>query len=155
MLTLLLKTIHVLGAAVFLGTGLGSAYFKWRGSRSGSPHVVAWTDTEIVRADWVFTVPAGVLMPVTGAALVELYGLSWSTPWVLWGVAGYAVSGSTWIAAAWLQLRMRQLSRHALEQSAPLPARYEQLERAWVALGIPAFTAAVLTVWVMVAKSGP
>ena len=66
MLILVLKTIHVLGAVLFLGTGLGSAYYKFRAGASKDARVVAWCDAEVVRADWIFTVPAGLIMPVSG-----------------------------------------------------------------------------------------
>lgn len=152
MLLLLIKTIHVLGAMVFLGTGAGSAWYKMRASRTDDARVTAWCDVEIVRADWIFTVPAGVTMPLTGALLVHLNGMSWTTPWILIGLLGYAIAGVFWLPAAWLQIRMRELSTRAAAAGEPLPAAYARAQRAWTLLGVPSFLAAIVTIWVMVAK---
>jgi uncharacterized membrane protein len=113
MLVLILKSIHVIGAVLFFGTGLGSAYYKYRASQSKQVAVAAWCDREVVRADWIFTVPAGATMPVTGLLLVHYYKLPLETPWVWQGLAGYVIAGLTWLPAAWLQVRMRNLSEAA------------------------------------------
>jgi uncharacterized membrane protein len=149
---LILKTVHILAAVVFLGTGFGSAYYRFRADRSGDPRVVAWCQHEIVRADWWFTVPSGLSLPVTAMALVIYEGIPWRTPWILWGIAGYVTAGVFWLPAAWLQLEMRRLADAALSLGEPLPPRYHRCARIWAALGVPSFLAAMLTVWVMVAK---
>jgi len=152
MLIAIIKTLHVLSAVVFLGMGAGTAWVKLRGDRSGDPHVVAWTQRHVVQADWFFTIPSGVLSPLTGIALVELYGLPWSTTWVLVGTAGYVGAGLFWLPAAWLQLRMRADAEAALRDATPLPERFWRDHRAWLLLGIPSFSLAMLSVWAMVSK---
>ena len=57
-----LKATHVLFAMLYLGTGLGSAYYKLRAYASRDPQIIAFCDREIVRADWIFTVSSGVVM---------------------------------------------------------------------------------------------
>ncbi|MCK6503063.1 DUF2269 domain-containing protein [Myxococcota bacterium] len=152
---LVLKTVHVLGAVLFLGTGLGSAWYKLRAAASGELAVIAWVDREVVRADWIFTVPAGLVMPITGLWMASVLGLPWSTPWVAFGIGGYVVAGACWLPAAALQLRMRRLSGQALEAGQPLPPAWHQAQRAWLLLGLPSFLAAVATVAVMVFKRLP
>lgn len=152
MLILVLKTIHVLGAVLFLGTGAGSAYYKMRAGRSQDPRIVAWCDSEVVRADWIFTVPAGLIMPITGLWLVHLYRLPLETPWVWQGLTGYAIAGLTWLPAAYLQIRMRALSAAAVAEDRPLPARWHRMQRTWALLGLPSFTATMAVVWMMVSK---
>lgn len=149
---LLLKTLHVLGATLFLGTGLGSAWYKLRSWQSEDVRVIAWADREVVFADWIFTIPAGVIMPVTGLWLAKLYGMPWTTPWLLWAIGGYAVAGIFWLPAAWLQIRMRQLSTAAAAAGTPLPPEWRRAQRMWALLGVPSFGATVVTVWVMVTK---
>ncbi len=152
---LLVKALHILGATLFLGTGLGSAWYKLRSWMSGDVRVIAWADREVVLADWVFTVPAGLLMPVTGLYLAHLYQLPLDTPWLVWAMGGYTAAGLTWLPAAALQLRMRRLSTEADRQGAPLPEAWRSAQRTWALLGVPSFTATVVTVYVMVTKQAP
>lgn len=147
-----LKVLHVVAAMVFLGTGLGSAWYRWRADRSGSPAVVVWCQEEIVRADLYFTVPSAVLLVVSGWGMVHTLGLPWSTPWILAGAAGFATSGLFWLPAWYLQLELRRLAREAHARGEPLPPRYWRAARVWALLGVPSFGAALLTVWAMVAK---
>lgn len=152
MLYLIVKTLHVLGAVLFLGTGLGSAWYKLRAARSRDVRVVAWCDAEVVFADWVFTVPAGVLVPATGLWLVWLYHLPLATPWVWQGLLGYCIAGVTWLPAAVLQIRMKRLSARAVTEQRDLPAAWYRMQRAWALLGVPSFAATLAVVWMMVSK---
>ena len=152
MLYFALKVAHILAAVLFLGTGLGSAWYKWRADRSGDVRVIVWAAREIVLADWLFTVPAGVLLPLSGLWLAVRGGHDWTSGWVLWGLCGYAVAGVTWLPAAWLQLRMRALADTALRERPEIPPLFHRYARIWAALGVPSFGAAILTVWVMTAR---
>lgn len=151
-LLLVLKTIHVLAATVFLGTGAGTAWLKLRADRSGQVAVVAWAQREIVRADWIFTIPSALALPATGAWMVEIYGLPWRTRWILVGLVSWATAGLFWLPACWLQIRMRALAGEALAQGTPLPPAFHRANRAWLALGGPAFLAAALAITAMVGK---
>lgn len=154
MLYLVIKTLHVLSAMVFLGTGFGSAWYKLRAGITRDVAAAAWIDAEVVRADWIFTIPAGLLLPATGLGMALGYGMPLSTPWIFQALLGYSVAGLTWLPAAALQLRMRRLSAEALRAGTPLPERWHRDQRIWAALGLPAFGASALVVWVMVSKSG-
>lgn len=149
---LLLKSTHVLGVVVFLGAGLMSAWYKVRGDRSRDPAVLAWCQREIVRADWFFTVPSGVIVPITGFWLVYEYGIPWTTPWIHFGIGGYVIAGLLWLPAAALQIRMRALAETAAQRGTAVGAAFHRANRIWFLLGVGAFSAAIGTVWVMVAK---
>jgi uncharacterized membrane protein len=146
------KALHVFAAMLFLGAGLMSAYYKIRADRSSDLHVIAWCQQEIVRADWLFTVPSGALLPSTGIWLMYQYGLPWSTGWVQMGLGGYAVAGFLWLLAARLQMRMREITVQALRDGEVLPEAFHRANRIWRLLGVPAFMTAVWTLWVMIAK---
>lgn len=149
---LVLKTVHILAAMVFLGTGFGSAWYRVRSDLSNDLHVIAWCQREIVRADWLFTVPAAIALPGSAIGLVSVMHMPWSTPWILWGIGGYVAAGVFWLPAVWLQIAMRRLADEALEKGTPLPPVYRRYARMWMALGVPSFLAAGGTVWIMVAK---
>ncbi|MGA9603702.1 MAG: DUF2269 family protein, partial [Methyloceanibacter sp.] len=73
-LYLALKWLHLIGAAVLLGTGLGIAFFLFRAERKEDLAAVAATLRAVVLADYVFTATAAIAQPVTGFALVHLGG---------------------------------------------------------------------------------
>jgi uncharacterized membrane protein len=73
---LVLKFLHVLGAIVILGTGLGIAFFMVMAHRTAEPDHVARTAAAVVLADALFTVTAIVVQPLTGARLLLETGLS-------------------------------------------------------------------------------
>lgn len=148
----LLKLVHILSAMVFFGTGLGTAYFKFRADRSGDLRVIAWTQREVVRADWLFTVPSGILLPLTGGIIVQVVRFGWTSPWILWAFTGYAIAGLCWLPAAWIQIRMRDLAEAALARGAELPREFRVYARWWTILGFPSFSAAMVVIWVMIAK---
>jgi uncharacterized membrane protein len=151
-LILLVKALHVLSATIFFGAGLMSAFWKFRGDQSGDPRVVHWAQQQVVLADWIFTVPAGFISPATGVYLVFIYGLPWTTPWVVASIGGYLAAMVLWLPAAWIQLELRKLTKQALADGTPLPPRFHALNRIWLALGVPAFGVSVFIIFAMVAK---
>lgn len=152
MLYLVVKTLHILSALLFLGAGLMTAWYKVRADRSGKLEVLTWYQREIVLADWIFTLPSGVTLPATGLALATMSGQSLTHGWVALGIGAYALAGLLWLPAAWLQIRMRRMAEAALRDGTPLPPEFHRDNRLWLALGVPAFAVSLGAVWVMVAK---
>lgn len=149
---LTLKSVHILSAILLFGTGLGSAFYKYFADRSGVLPAMAVTNTLVVRADWLFTTPTVIIQPITGFAMMHYAQWPLNTPWLLLSIVLYLLAGVCWLPVVWLQIRMKKLSRIALEQKRSLPDEYHRLAHAWFLLGIPAFTAMVLTVLLMVFK---
>ncbi len=150
--TMLVKALHVLSATIFFGAGLMSAFWKYRGDSSSDLHVIAWAQRQVVLADWLFTIPSGIISPATGAYLVVAYGLRWTTPWVVVSVCGYLLVMALWLPAAWIQIELRHMTRECVTRGVALPARFHQLNRIWLGLGVPAFGMALLIIYAMVAK---
>jgi uncharacterized membrane protein len=146
------KAVHVLSATIFFGAGLMSAFWKFRGDQSGDPRVVLWAQRQVVLADWLFTVPSGIISPLTGAYLVFRYTLPWNTPWVLASLAGYLSAMVLWLPAAWLQLELRTIAQRCVADGTALPPRFHALNRVWLALGVPAFGVSVFIIYAMVVK---
>ncbi len=149
---LLLKTLHVLGATVLLGTGAGIAFFMLMAHRTRDPRLIAHTASIVVIADFVFTATAVLLQPITGAALALMAGFPLFKGWVSLSLVLYIVTGACWLPVVWMQTRMRDLARVAAAEDAPLPPEYHRLWHRWFVLGFPAFGAVLLIVWLMVAK---
>ena len=56
-LTLALKFLHVVGAAILFGTGLGIAFFQFRANSKNSPAAIAATLRTVVVADYLSSLP--------------------------------------------------------------------------------------------------
>lgn len=147
-----LRWLHVLGAAVLLGTGAGIAFFMVMAHRTGKPALIAHTAGIVVIADFVFTASAVVLQPITGFALAKLVGWDPMKGWLAWSLVLYLVTGLCWLPVVRIQMRMRDLARHAERDGASLPAEYHRLFARWFGLGIPAFLAVLAILWLMLAK---
>lgn len=152
---LTLKTLHVLSMVLLFGTGLGSAFYKWMADRSGNlPHIAA-TNRHVVLADWLFTTPTVIFQPISGLWMAHLLGVSIDTPWIAASLSLYLLAGACWLPVVWLQIRMRRIAAESLAKGLPLPQHYWQLARRWFWLGVPAFSAMVLVVALMVFKHLP
>lgn len=149
---LALKTLHIVSAALLFGTGLGTAFFMWFTHRGGDVRAIATAARLTVRADYWFTLPAVIVQPLSGFAMLYMAGLDWRLPWIEASLALYVVAGACWIPVVVLQRTARDLAAAALRAGTPLPATYHRAMRWWFWLGWPAFSAVLLTYWLMVAK---
>jgi uncharacterized membrane protein len=150
-----LKTLHLLSMVLLFGTGLGSAFYKWMADRSSNLAHIAVTNRHVVLADWWFTTPTVIFQPLSGLWMLHLLGLPLSTPWAAASLALYTLAGACWLPVVWLQIRMRDMAAAALARQDALPPQYWRLARLWFWLGVPAFTAMVLVVALMVGKHLP
>jgi uncharacterized membrane protein len=149
---LMLKYLHVIGAAVLLGTGAGIAFFMLLAHVRGEPALVAGVARIVVIADFVFTASAVVAQPVTGVLLARSLGYSLSEGWIFWSIVLYVITGAFWLPVVWMQMRMRDLATAAVAAGAPLPQLYHRLFWLWFAFGFPAFGAVLALFWLMIAK---
>ena len=147
-----LKFVHVIGAAVLLGTGAGIAFFMLMAHRTGKAAIVASTARIVVVADYVFTATAVIAQPITGVLLARSVGYSLGEGWIVASVALYLFTGAFWLPVVWMQSQMSKLARAAAEAGEPLPPRYHQLYRTWFAFGFPAFAAVLLIFWLMITR---
>jgi uncharacterized membrane protein len=149
---LALKFLHVIGAAVLLGTGAGIAFFMLLAHRTGDAGTVAGVARIVVIADFLFTATAVMVQPITGTLLAWIVGYSLLEGWILLSIALYLLTGAFWLPVVWMQMRMRDLAAEAVREAKPLPAQYHRLFRLWFAFGFPAFGAVMAIFWLMIAK---
>ena len=139
---LLLKWLHLLGAAVLFGTGLGIAFFAWfgyrRGMQEGNMGLIQGVLRLTVVADTVFTATAAVLQPITGYFLWRMTGGQWPDRWLAWVLAFYVFVGACWLPVVWLQLRLRDAALRA-DTVGRLDERFHRRFQLWFVLGWPAF----------------
>jgi uncharacterized membrane protein len=148
----IVKYLHVLGAIVILGTGIGIAFFMLMAHQSRDVAFIARTAATVVSADMLFTLTAVVLQPLTGGLLMALSGTTLAEPWLVSSLALYAVAGLFWIPVIFMQIEMRDLARKAHARQQPLPPRYFELFRRWCLFGIPGFGSVMIILWLRIAR---
>lgn len=149
---LLLKWIHILSATILFGTGIGSAFYMFMANRRKGAAAIYFAARHVVIADWLFTTPAVIIQLVTGIGLVHVGGYAYTDSWVMWGLILYFFAGACWLPVVWMQIKMRDMAKHALKTGEPLPERYWKMDRWWVILGSLAFPAIIIIFYLMVMK---
>lgn len=147
-----LKYLHIIGAAVLLGTGAGIAFFMLLAHQTGKPAIIAAVARIVIIADFLFTATAVVTQPLTGALLAWNMGFSLKESWIAASIVLYLLTGAFWLPVVWMQMRMRNLACKAAYSSDQLPEEYHRLFRLWFAFGFPAFGAVLSIFWLMMAK---
>ena len=151
-LYLWLKWAHVLSSTILFGTGIGTAFQMWFAHRRGDAVAIAVVARNVVLADWLFTLPAGIVQPVTGIALAINGGFDPLASWLVATYVLYLLAFVCWVPVVVLQLRVRDLAKAAVDSGSRLPAEYAWSMRIWFALGWPAFLALVLVFLLMITK---
>lgn len=151
-LYLTIKVLHILSSAVLFGTGLGIAFFMFRSRYTENLQERYFVASHTVMADYLFTLPAVIVQPLSGTWLIWQGGYDWSDAWLVWSYALYLVAGLCWLPVVWIQLRLKKLTYTALRNGAALDDGYHRLFRYWMALGWPAFASLVLIFILMVFK---
>jgi uncharacterized membrane protein len=149
---LALKWLHVIGATVLFGTGLGTAFHFWRTVRTGNVAAIAASARATVLADYVFTLTAGILQPVTGVLLAAAAGYPLGSTWIVASAALYVVTAACWVPVLFIQLRMRRIAERCEREGQPLGEEFRALFRRWFLLGWPAFIALSIVFWLMIAR---
>jgi len=152
MLYFAVKYLHLIGAAILLGTGAGIAFFQLMAHRSGNVDAIAAVARIVVIADFLFTATAVVLQPITGVVLAGLDGFPLGEGWIVLSIALYLLTGVFWLPVVWMQIRMRDLAIAAARTAQPLPRQYYRLFHLWFAFGFPAFAAVLAIFWLMMTR---
>lgn len=147
-----LKYLHIVGAAVLLGTGSGIAFFMLAAHLYGKVNVIAGVARIVVIADFVFTATAVVAQPITGLLLAREVGYSLREGWLIWSIVLYIFTGALWLPVVWMQMRMRDVAQAADAAGEPLPELYYRLFFNWCAFGVPAFAAVAGILWLMITR---
>ncbi len=152
MIYLILKWIHILSATIMFGTGIGSAFYIFMANRSKDTASIYFATRNVVIADFVFTTPAVIIQLLSGIGLMHLVGYSFADTWVLWGFVLYVFACACWLPVVWMQIKMRDMAKEALQSHKPLPDTYWRMDAWWIILGSLALPVMVIIFWLMVAK---
>ena len=147
-----LKWLHVLSSAVLFGTGVGTAFQFWAAHRSRKARTIAIVARNVVKADWRFTLPAGIVQPATGLGLAIVTRTPVNAPWLVVSYLLYLVALGCWLWAVVLQAQVRDLAEEAATSGAPIRYAYHEAMKRWLLLAWPGFGALVLIFLLMIAK---
>lgn len=151
---LLIKWVHIISSTILFGTGIGSAFFMFMANWRRDLQAICFATRHVVIADFIFTTPAVIIQLVTGLALVRLAGFSLTDGWIMAALALYIFAGICWVPVVFVQIRMRDMAKMALERGQALPPAYWSMNKWWVFLGSLAFPAVTVIFYLMVFKPG-
>jgi uncharacterized membrane protein len=152
MLYFVLKYLHIISAAVLLGTGAGIAFFMLAAHLGKNPVVIAGVARIVVIADFIFTATAIIAQPITGTLLALNVGYSLWEGWIVWSIVLYLITGALWLPVVRMQMRLRDLASKAATEGTVLPRQYHRSFWLWFAFGVPAFVSVAIIFWLMIAK---
>ncbi len=147
-----LKLVHIVSATVLFGTGLGTAFQMWMANRTGDVRAIAAVAGNVVIADYLFTTPSVIIQPISGIALIWIAGYDPFSSWLVAAYLLYGLAGACWVPVVAIQVRIRGIARDCSAADLPLPQEYHRLMTRWTILGVPAFSAVLITFWLMVTK---
>ncbi|WP_432239624.1 DUF2269 family protein [Herbaspirillum robiniae] len=146
------KAIHLLGAVLFLGNIIVTAFWKTLAERTGQLAVIRFAVRATNWADLVFTFGAIVLLAGAGHAMAPAFGGVTGSFWLTMASGLFIATGVLWLAVLvpvqWKQARLLA----PLPDDAPVPQAYRRLALVWTAAGALATLMPLAAAWLMVAK---
>jgi uncharacterized membrane protein len=152
---LIMKLVHVLAVIMFVGNITTGVFWKLHGDRTRDPRVIAAIMDGIIRADRIFTIPAVLVIVIAGFGAAGIGRIPvLGTPWILWSIILFSVSGIAFMARLVpLQRRMRDLARASQDPTTFDWAEYQRLSAGWNTWGAIALAAPLIAVGLMVIKA--
>ncbi len=147
-----IKTLHILSSTILFGTGIGIAFFMFRSAFTKDLHEKFYAAKNTALADYMFTLPAVIIQPLSGVALVHMGGFAWNDFWLTTTYAIYLIAGLCWIPVVWIQIQLKNMVMDSINNKTELPARYHRFFKIWFLLGWPAFAGLLIIFYLMVAK---
>lgn len=150
-MSLALKSLHILGASLFLGNIIVSAFWKVLADRTGNYSVVRFATRLVNLTDTVFTGLGAALLLATGHLLARTHGGVLANDWILWSYVLFGVSGAIWIAVL-LPIQFKQAKMLRESRTEDIPKEYYRLARLWSIAGALATLFPLPAIYLMVAK---
>ncbi|MFW5427478.1 MAG: DUF2269 family protein [Methylophagaceae bacterium] len=150
---LILKTIHIIAAVLFLGNIIITGWWKLMANRTNNPVIIAFAQRQVTLTDFIFTAGGSTLLLITGMANIGIHSISISgTLWIYWALALFAISGIIW-AAVLIPIQIKQAREAKIfTVQTTISAEYWRRERLWFIFGIPATILPLISIVLMVLK---
>jgi uncharacterized membrane protein len=149
----LLKSLHIVSVVLFLGNIITGVFWKIHADRTGDLRGRAQALDGLIKADRLFTVPAVMLIILTGVALAMTMQLPiLGTKWILWALVFFGISGAAFVAFVGpLQKKLLANARAGLTGTWD-EAEYHRLSKVWALWGVVATAAPLVSLVLMVFK---
>ncbi len=150
---LILKSLHVLAASVFLGNIIVTGWWKVMADKTRNPGTVAFAQRQVTLTDFIFTAGGAIAILATGIGNAVLHQIDyWQVQWTAWGMYLFIASGIIWVAVLIpIQIKQARMARE-FGASGTIPGSYWRLGRIWIAFGILATVLPMINVFIMVIK---
>lgn len=150
---LILKTVHIVGAILFLGNIIITGWWKFMANRTKKPEVIAFAQRQVTLTDFVFTAGGATLLFAAGIANIILYDIDiMATPWILWGLALFSLSGIIWLTILIpIQIKQAHEAKRFTTKTI-ISQEYWNRETQWYIYGIIATLLPLASVLLMVVK---
>src|SRR5208283_4304917 len=102
-----------------------------------------------VRADFLFTASAAIVLLVSGLMLMQSLSVAWPSTWSLLTLMLYTLAGVCWLPVVAIQLRLARLAASADKDGNGLPEEFHDAMRLWFWLGLIAFLCVLVIFWLM------
>lgn len=146
-----LKSLHILGASLFLGNIIVSAFWKVLADRTGDYSVIRFATRLVNVTDAVFTGLGATLLLVSGHLLATNYGGIISNDWILWSYVLFGMSGAIWLAVL-VPIQFKQAQILRMSRPGEIPKKYDHLARLWSFAGVIATLLPLPAIYLMVSK---
>lgn len=148
-----LKSLHLLGAVMFLGNIIITGWWKFMADRTQNPIIIAFAQRQVTLTDWIFTAGGVVLVLADGLGNALLHQMNYlHTYWLAWSLWLFVASGIIWIMILLpIQIAQERIARR-FANGGEIPVRYWQLGRLWYVFGILATLLPLMNLYWMVFK---
>ena len=149
---LLLKTVHLVGAVLFIGNIVVTGWWKFMADATRDARIIGFAQRQVTLTDWIFTLGGVVLVAIGGIGNAALHGMPLDTPWLALGSILFTASGIIWVAVLIpLQMRLGRMAR-GFAHGGPIPPAYWRAEKLWACFGVLATLLPLANIPVMVFK---
>jgi uncharacterized membrane protein len=150
---LILKSLHILGAVIFLGNIIVTGWWKVMADRTKNPVIIAFAQRQVTLTDYVFTLGGVILIVATGIGNAVLHNMDYlSIRWLAWGYWLFILSGVIWVLVLIpVQIKQAKMAKQFSENTV-IPDLYWRLGQIWLVFGILATILPLLNIYWMVFK---
>ena len=147
------KSLHILGAILFLGNIIVTGWWKYMADLTKDPKIIAFAQRQVTLTDFVFTAGGVVLVLATGIGNAIIYHMDyWNIRWMAWGMWLFVVSGVIWAAILIpLQIKQARMAKQ-FAITGSIPDEYWLLSKLWMGFGVAATVLPLINIYWMVFK---